>query len=209
MFNIIFVTVVEISLSNYRPRGGISSPLPPCPPTPRLPNSPPSDDLQWAKQIPMPQSYQGCTECCHCHFLSPVHFSWSSTCIRCEKVITHLLHFFQTPVTFVALKGHGNPKVMVMEPNTSPSPNVTWAYTTCPVFKDFTWPHLTKVLQMRPQTEVPHVYKHTKRSHTHIKDPVPHVRVWWIMETPKQPSMHWKVSDAFRLFKLDTIQKKK
>ena len=38
---------------------------------------------------------------------------------------------------------------------------------------------------MRPQTEVPHVYKHTKRSHTHTEDPVPHVRVWWIMETPK------------------------
>ena len=28
-----------------------------------------------------------------------------------------------------------------------------------------------------------------KQSHTHIKDPVAHVWVWWIMATPKQPSM--------------------
>ena len=29
------------------------------------------------------------------------------------------------------------------------------------------------------------VYTHTKRSHTHVKDPVAHVRVPWIMETLK------------------------
>ena len=31
-------------------------------------------------------------------------------------------------------------------------------------------------------------YTHAKRSHTHIKDSVVHVRVWWIMETLKHPA---------------------
>ena len=31
----------------------------------------------------------------------------------------------------------------------------------------------------------PLVYTHVKRSHTHFKAPVVHVRVRWIMETPK------------------------
>ena len=26
--------------------------------------------------------------------------------------------------------------------------------------------------------------------HTHVKDPVVHVRVWWTVETTKSPSMH-------------------
>ena len=28
--------------------------------------------------------------------------------------------------------------------------------------------------------------------HTHVKDPVVHVRVWWTVETTKSPSMHQK-----------------
>ena len=43
----------------------------------------------------------------------------------------------------------------------------------------------TQVLQMRLQTEVPCVHTHEKQSHMHAKDPVVHVRVWRIMETPK------------------------
>lgn len=31
---------------------------------------------------------------------------------------------------------------------------------------------------------------YAKRLHMHIKDSVAHVRVWWIMETLKQPYMH-------------------
>ena len=33
---------------------------------------------------------------------------------------------------------------------------------------------------------------HAKRSHAQVKDPVVHVKVRWIMETPIWPSMHWK-----------------
>ena len=36
------------------------------------------------------------------------------------------------------------------------------------------------------------MYPHAKRSHMHLKDHVVHVRVWWVMETPKQSSMYWK-----------------
>ena len=42
----------------------------------------------------------------------------------------------------------------------------------------------------------PCVYMHAKRSHTQVNDPVVHVRVRWITETPKQPSMHEKVSES-------------
>ena len=38
--------------------------------------------------------------------------------------------------------------------------------------------------------DVPRVSTHIKRSHTQDKDHVVHVRVLWIMETPKYPSMH-------------------
>ena len=31
---------------------------------------------------------------------------------------------------------------------------------------------------------------HEERSCTSVEDPVAHVRVWWITETPKQPSMY-------------------
>ena len=44
-----------------------------------------------------------------------------------------------------------------------------------------------------------HTHTHTRaRAHTHththtqVKDPEVHVRVWWIMETMKLPSMHQK-----------------
>ena len=43
---------------------------------------------------------------------------------------------------------------------------------------------------------------------TYVKDPAVHGRVWWIMETPKQPSMHYNVR-VFIMLKLDSIQKKK
>ena len=35
----------------------------------------------------------------------------------------------------------------------------------------------------------PCVYTHAKRSHKHIKDPVVHVTVQWIMETPNLCSL--------------------
>ena len=46
----------------------------------------------------------------------------------------------------------------------------------------------TKVLRMRlwsavPPLPLPRVYTHTKRSYTHVKDPVVRMRVRWIMET--------------------------
>ena len=45
---------------------------------------------------------------------------------------------------------------------------------------------LQKVLQIRLETEAPPpllVYQPAKRSHTHVKDPVVHVRDWWSMKT--------------------------
>ena len=47
---------------------------------------------------------------------------------------------------------------------------------------------------MRLQTETPCVYTDAKRPlmHVHVRGLVVHVRVLWIMETPKQQSMHWK-----------------
>ena len=44
-----------------------------------------------------------------------------------------------------------------------------------------------------------------KRSHAHVKDPVVHGRVWWVMETPKTTQHALKV---FQMWKLDTVQKK-
>ena len=44
------------------------------------------------------------------------------------------------------------------------------------------------VLWMRLSAEVHCVSNHAHKSHTHLKGTVIHVRVWWIMETPKQPS---------------------
>ena len=49
---------------------------------------------------------------------------------------------------------------------------------------------------------------YTCKKITYIKDPAVHGRVWWIMETPKQPSMHYNVR-VFIMMKLDSIQKKK
>ena len=37
----------------------------------------------------------------------------------------------------------------------------------------------------KAEIEVPLVYTHVKRSHTHFKAPVVHARVRWITETPK------------------------
>ena len=42
-----------------------------------------------------------------------------------------------------------------------------------------------KVFCLRPSPQVVRVYKHAKRSHTPVKEPVVHVRVRWKMETPK------------------------
>ena len=36
----------------------------------------------------------------------------------------------------------------------------------------------------------PSVYMYAERSPMRVKDPVVHVRVWWIMEKPKPPSMN-------------------
>ena len=33
-------------------------------------------------------------------------------------------------------------------------------------------------------------YTHAQESCTHVKDPVVHVRVWWIMQTRKDPAQH-------------------
>ena len=37
------------------------------------------------------------------------------------------------------------------------------------------------VQTLRQQTEIPSVYTPAKRSHTHVKDPVVHMRVGWIV----------------------------
>ena len=37
---------------------------------------------------------------------------------------------------------------------------------------------------------------HAKISHMHVKDHVVHVRVWWIIETPKRPSTHSKCPES-------------
>ena len=42
--------------------------------------------------------------------------------------------------------------------------------------------------------QVSGVYTHAERSHMNVKDPAVNVWVWWITETPKQPSMHWQMS---------------
>ena len=49
-----------------------------------------------------------------------------------------------------------------------------------------------------------HVCMHTKRSHTHFRDPVVHIRVSWIMETPKHPActLGWAVQLCGRLLSL-------
>ena len=39
-----------------------------------------------------------------------------------------------------------------------------------------------------------YIYMHAKRSHAHVKDPLVHVRVRWIMETPKITQHALKVS---------------
>ena len=44
-----------------------------------------------------------------------------------------------------------------------------------------------------------------KRSHAHVKDPVVHGRVWWVMETPQTTQHALKV---FQMWKFDTVQKK-
>ena len=49
---------------------------------------------------------------------------------------------------------------------------------------------------------------YTCKKITYVKDPAVHGRVWWIMETPKQPSMRYNVR-VFIMMKLDSIQKKK
>ena len=51
----------------------------------------------------------------------------------------------------------------------------------------------------------PCVYVCKKITHTLIKDPVVHVWVRWIMETPKHYAL--KVARIFRKLKLDTIRK--
>ena len=56
---------------------------------------------------------------------------------------------------------------------------VTWLRVAC------MWLCRYRQPWMRLWTEVPHVYTHAKRPHTHVKDSVIHVRVWWIMESPK------------------------
>ena len=43
-------------------------------------------------------------------------------------------------------------------------------------------PYNCKVFRLRLYTEAPRVNTHAKRSHKHVKDPVVHVRVRWIME---------------------------
>ena len=54
--------------------------------------------------------------------------------------------------------------------------------------KSSEWDH--KPRSPLPPTPTPtppcvYIYMHAKRSHTHVKDPVAHVRVWWVMETLK------------------------
>ena len=43
--------------------------------------------------------------------------------------------------------------------------------------KSFGWDY-------KPRSPMCIIHMHAKRSHTHDNDPVVHVRVWWIMETP-------------------------
>ena len=50
------------------------------------------------------------------------------------------------------------------------------------------------------------MHKHAQRLDTHVEDRVVHVRVWWIMKTPKYPSMHHEVSES-SVLKLDTVRK--
>ena len=57
----------------------------------------------------------------------------------------------------------------------------------------FTWKK-DKVLQMRLYTEVSHGYTHAKRSHTLVKDPVLHIRVWSKMRNTKILQHALKVS---------------
>ena len=45
---------------------------------------------------------------------------------------------------------------------------------------------------------------HAKISHMRVKDHVVHVRFWWIIETSKRPSTHFKVSRVFAMLQLDT-----
>ena len=54
------------------------------------------------------------------------------------------------------------------------------------------------------------IYTHAKRSRKHVKDPVVHVRVWWIHYGIIKITQHaLKSVRAFRVLKLDTTRKKK